>query len=45
MAASARIALLGQFQQAGFALASDGNGGTLVTYTPPPAHASLAATG
>lgn len=33
---TASVTLLGQFAAAGFATASDGNGGTLVTYTPPP---------
>jgi len=45
---SASIALLGQYVLAGFALATDGGTGSLLTYTPPtPSRpsAQLAATG
>ena len=38
----AKIALLGQYAAAGFHTASDGHGGTLITYAPAAAAASLA---
>lgn len=42
---SAKITLFGQYVVGGFHLASDGAGGTNVTYSPPTSHFTLAAGG